>query len=432
VATIVDVYLLLDILLAILIALFIPIGFWRGVYREAFVTLGILFGAALGRFWGESWGAELAAVTRLQESGGAFMVAMLCLISATFLLGYSSGAALPVADPGWVSRLLGALIAGANGALLLSFALHDIREYLLTADETGFLDNAYIAPFLSDGTGWILLVAAAIFVPIALVLALFGPDIEEEEYYEEDEFDVYEESYPDPYAQRTMQRQGYAQQSAPPARPAPAPAPAEETRPIPSARPQQSQEATRPQHVQKSPESQQATRPQHGQQSPESQEATRPQPEQSPEPSHQANRQQHGPPIPEDLSRAAQTQPETPEESAETPRHTPESDETQPHRPQFGPQPTRDEPVVRTGTDELPGLESEQQEPQREPSFGTHSVERSIDQQNIVFGHRPAASSSNSAAPQSPERACPHCRAKVPAGVTGACPECGGNLESES
>jgi uncharacterized membrane protein required for colicin V production len=100
----VNVYVLLDALLLILIALFIPIGVWRGAYREAFVTLGILFGAVLAGFWGEPWGADLAAITRLNESGGTFMVAMLCLIGSTFLLGYSAGAAVPVPPPGWVAR----------------------------------------------------------------------------------------------------------------------------------------------------------------------------------------------------------------------------------------------------------------------------------------------------------------------------------------
>lgn len=189
----VDVYVLLDVLLLILIALFIPIGFWRGAYREGFVTLGILFGASLGMFWGESWGVELANATRLHESGGAFMIAMLCLIGSTFLLGYSAGAAVPVPDPGWIARTLGALVAAANGALLLSFALRDIRVYLLNNEDTGFLENAVIAPFLSEGTGWILLVSAAVFVPIALVIALFGPEVELDEYYETGDFEVYDE-----------------------------------------------------------------------------------------------------------------------------------------------------------------------------------------------------------------------------------------------
>jgi uncharacterized membrane protein required for colicin V production len=204
VALSVDVYVLLDVLLLILIALFIPIGFWRGAFREAFVTLGILFGATMAFFWGESWGAELASITRLHESGGAFMVAMLCLISSTFLLGYSAGAAVPVPTPGYITRSLGALVAGANGALLLSFALRDIRVYLLSAQDTNFLDNAVIAPFLSEGGGWILLIAAAIFVPVALVVAIFGPETEVDDYYETGEYDTFDDEGAEHYPRRPV------------------------------------------------------------------------------------------------------------------------------------------------------------------------------------------------------------------------------------
>ena len=169
-----SVFVLLDILLLILIALFVPIGFWRGAQREAMVTLGILFGAVLAEWWAEPWGADLAELTRLRESGGAFMVAVLFLIGGTFLLGYAAGAALPVPPPGLASRLFGALIAAGNGALLLSFALRDIRVFLLSSENSGFFDQAVVAQFLSTGVGWLLLGAAVIFTPTVLALALFG------------------------------------------------------------------------------------------------------------------------------------------------------------------------------------------------------------------------------------------------------------------
>jgi uncharacterized membrane protein required for colicin V production len=169
-----NVFLLLDILLLILIALFIPIGFWRGTHRELFVTLGILFGAALGRFWAEPWGSDLAEFIRLRESGGVFMIAVLFLIGITFLLGYGAGTALTVPRPGWKSRMFGAIIAGLNGALLLGFALQDIRIYLLGDQAPGFLDRAVVAQFLMLGMGWLLLGAAAVFVPIVVVLALLS------------------------------------------------------------------------------------------------------------------------------------------------------------------------------------------------------------------------------------------------------------------
>ncbi len=169
-----NVFLLLDVLLLILIALFIPIGFWRGTHRELYVTLGIFFGAALAESWAQPWGSDLASLTRLRESGGIFMVAVLFLVASTFLLGYGAGAALTVPRPGWVSRAFGAIIAGFNGALLLSFALRYIRIYLLADQSPGFLDQAVVAQFLTLNAGWLLLGAAAVCLPVVVVLALLG------------------------------------------------------------------------------------------------------------------------------------------------------------------------------------------------------------------------------------------------------------------
>src|SRR5699024_9718058 len=93
------------------------------------------------------------------------------------------------------------------------------------------LDQAVLAPFLSEETGWVLIIGAAVFVPITLVLALFGAPVEyDEEYFEPDEYD----ETGDPFL-------GYPRDTAPVEhRPpshgasagAPAPSYAEETRPI--------------------------------------------------------------------------------------------------------------------------------------------------------------------------------------------------------
>ncbi|MEX2425313.1 MAG: CvpA family protein [Thermomicrobiaceae bacterium] len=361
----VDVYVLLDILLIVLIALFIPIGFWRGAYREAFVTLGILFGASLGRFWGEAWGLELSEVSRLQESGGAFMITMLCLISATFLLGYSAGAAVPVPQPGWIARALGALVAGANGALLLSFALRDIREYLLSSEESGFLDNAVIAPFLSDGTGWILLVAAAVFVPIALVLALFGTDIEEDDYYEDDDYEVYEDDFA-PYAQRTMQ----IDQRAPAQAPRQAPARQEPPRhTTPEAAEAEDTRAVAPVQHRDAPQ--------------------RPRPDTPPAHAAAASHE-----VADSVGRPAN-----------------ESGQTEPLRAQ----------------PQTPATQEPHREPQSQPSFGTHSVDESTDESESVFGHR-RSTDELPAQPQSvPEHACPSCGTDI-SEADGYCPRCGARI----
>lgn len=436
-----DVYILLDVLLVILIALFVPIGFWRGAYREAFVTLGILFGAALGRFWGETWGVELAAVTRLHESGGAFMIAMLSLISATFLLGYSSGAALPIPPAGWMARTLGALIAGANGALLLSFALRDIRVYLLSSDEAGFLDSAVIAPFLSDGTGWILLVAAAIFVPISLVLALFGPDVEDEEFFDEEdeEYELYEEdAYPEPYAQRTMQidqkRSPFARkQPSDPRAAASRPAPAEETRPIQSVgREDSSLHGAETQPAQPSaPPQPRVHYPQQQQQSPQPAPApVTPPPLQTPSPdSDSSEQQQQQTPAPSPAKpREAPPAAPRPEESSRTAEPA-SVDETQPHRPQFGPQPPPEPPRPEPE----PKPEPEPEPVAEGPVFGTQSVQPPTQSPQSseppgVFGYRPPVERVvRTGTDEFPIPQCPHCQANV-SGAEGYCPKCGGPI----
>lgn len=414
-----DVYVLLDVLLVILVALFVPIGFWRGAYREAFVTLGILFGAALGRFWGETWGVELAAVSRLHESGGAFMIAMLSLISATFLLGYSSGAAIPLPNPGWMARTLGAVIAGANGALLLSFALRDIRVYLLSSDEAGFLDSAVIAPFLSEGTGWILLVAAAIFVPISLVLALFGPDVEEEEFFdeedEEEEFELYEDDeYPEPYAQRTMQidqrRPPFSRQKPPaPRAQAPRPVPAEETRPIQHVEQQEQTPSGAETHP--APPRPRVYYPQKQAPPPRSQTepAARPEPAGEPQPEVRPR------PEPQDQTPAARSGANT-----QRPESRPAVDETQPHRPQFGPQPPPEAPRPR------PEVE--------EPVFGAQTVAPPSDPPHSseppgVFGYIPTPESQTmrTGTDEFPLPVCPKCQADI-RGASELCPSCGHRL----
>jgi hypothetical protein len=190
----VNVFVILDILLLILIVLPIPIGFWRGAQREAFVTLGILFGATISDWWARPWGGDLAAMSGLRDTAGAFMVAMLFLVGATFLLGYGTGAALPMPPSGLIARIFGGVIAGANSALLFSFTLRNIRIFLLNDQDGNFLNHTLLAQFLSTGVGWILMGAAVLFVPIVLALALIGPSsVVVPEYAEPDvvEYDDY-------------------------------------------------------------------------------------------------------------------------------------------------------------------------------------------------------------------------------------------------
>lgn len=182
-----SVFFLLDILLIVLIVLFIPIGFWRGVQREALVTLGIFLGAQLAASWVDSWGTALANWTNLRQTGGTFFVAVLLLIGSTFILGYGAGAALPIHRPGMVNRIFGALLAGANGALLLSYALRYIREYLLKGQSPGFLDESFVSRLLTNDIQWLILGAAILFVPIVAVMAMLGNGEQFDGYEDEPE-----------------------------------------------------------------------------------------------------------------------------------------------------------------------------------------------------------------------------------------------------
>jgi uncharacterized membrane protein required for colicin V production len=225
----VDPYLLLDVLLLILLALFVPIGFWRGAQREVLVTLGILLGVVLGEFWAGPWGRDLADRSGLSENGGAFLVAMLFLVGSTFLIGYGLGASFVLPTPGIAGRVVGALVAAGNGALLLGFSLRDIRLFLLQ-NEVGLFERALVARLLSESLGWLLLGGAVAALPLLIALALFGQGPVTLDYELQDEAFHRQETptrrFPPRAPATTGQQPSVAYKTEPP-RPA-----AEQTRPI--------------------------------------------------------------------------------------------------------------------------------------------------------------------------------------------------------
>jgi uncharacterized membrane protein required for colicin V production len=169
-----SIFLVLDVLLILLIALFAPIGFWRGPVKELFVTLGILFGVILADYWARPWGSDLTDVTSLNADAGAFVTSMIFLVFATFVIGYGIGAALAAAEMLPETRALGAVIAAFNGTLLLSFSLQYVRLFLLSDSNEESLEDSFVARFLLDEVGWILMAAAVVAVPVILYLLLSG------------------------------------------------------------------------------------------------------------------------------------------------------------------------------------------------------------------------------------------------------------------
>jgi uncharacterized membrane protein required for colicin V production len=184
------IFLVLDILLILLVVLFMPIGFWRGPVKEMFVTLGVIFGVLLADFWARPWGNDLRDYTELTAGSGAFIIAMTFLVASTFILGYGLGATLAPTYHSTLTRVLGAAIAAFNGTLLLSFSLQYVRLHLLSPANEASLDESFMARFLLDGIGWLLLGAAFVAVPLLLFVLISGrrayePDYADYPYVEE-------------------------------------------------------------------------------------------------------------------------------------------------------------------------------------------------------------------------------------------------------
>jgi uncharacterized membrane protein required for colicin V production len=197
-----SIYLVLDLLLILLIVLFAPIGYWRGPVKELFVTFGVLFGILLADFWARPWGRDLADLTAIGSSGGAFVVAMTFLVTVTFVLGYGAGAALAPAHFGPIARAIGASIALFNGILLVAFSLQYVRVYLLAPATEEALYDSYVVSFLLDQIGWVLLIVALAAWPVLLAILITGrrayepvDDLAGYEYGPVDELDYEDRQY---------------------------------------------------------------------------------------------------------------------------------------------------------------------------------------------------------------------------------------------
>ena len=194
-----SIFIVLDVLLIVMIGLFAPIGYWRGPVRELFVTLGILFGILLADFWARPWGRDLASFSDLTNSSGGFVMAFIFLVASTFILGYGIGATLGNLWHSPEAKVLGAAIATLNGMLLLSFSLQYVRLFLLSDTNEENLHDSFIADFLLDGIGWVLLGAAFFALPLLLWILITG-----RRAYGYDDGYGYDESYDDVVASHPL------------------------------------------------------------------------------------------------------------------------------------------------------------------------------------------------------------------------------------
>lgn len=162
----IDTPLLLDILLGLVVLLFVPFGIRRGVAKEAMVSAGILLGAILAGRFNESWGAELTARFATEPGAARFAASALLLFACTFLLGYGAGAALGAMRLGAYSRLAGGLLAAFNAALLLSYLLRWIDEFL---QQGVALDDGIVSESLLRQSDLLLLGAAGVLLALTVV-----------------------------------------------------------------------------------------------------------------------------------------------------------------------------------------------------------------------------------------------------------------------
>jgi uncharacterized membrane protein required for colicin V production len=162
----IDTPLLLDILLGLVVLLFVPFGLRRGVAKEAMVSAGILLGASLAGRFGESWGADLGQRFALERGAATFTAAVAVLFASTVLLGYGGGAALGTMRIGMLSRLVGGLLAAFNAALLLSYLLAWIDQYL---GQGAILDDGVVGRALLRQTNLLLLGAAGVLLALTVI-----------------------------------------------------------------------------------------------------------------------------------------------------------------------------------------------------------------------------------------------------------------------
>ncbi len=162
----IDTPLLLDILLGLVILLFVPFGIRRGVAKEAIVSAGILLGAVLGGRFGQAWGQELSQRFTMGQGAAIFAASAVLLFGCTFLLGYGGGAALGRMRPGTLSRLMGGLLAAFNAALLLSYLLRWIDEFL---QQGAALDDGIVSEALLRQSDLLLLGATGVLLALTVI-----------------------------------------------------------------------------------------------------------------------------------------------------------------------------------------------------------------------------------------------------------------------
>lgn len=166
--------LALDALLILILFLLVPVGMYRGGVREVCVSAGLLLGILVSASWAERWGNSLADISGIDDGVSRFIIAVATIVVVTGVIGYGAAASF-AHRPGPGGRMLGGLIALANGVVFLGALIQLVSTHLYEGIYPEIVRRSYAGRALSSGFDWVLLAVAA----VALLAIIFGMIVRE-------------------------------------------------------------------------------------------------------------------------------------------------------------------------------------------------------------------------------------------------------------
>ncbi|GEM_PF-4677826 len=164
--------LALTVLLALFWVAFVGFGYWHGGWRQVVLLAAMLLSYAVLSEWAAPNGHDLSTRFHWSAMRTTTGIALLYLLSGTFLLGFLGSFGLYRPRPlGPMERRLGAAVGILNGGLLLALVLRTLRSYAFVAGRGQALHRSPLSRFLIEDVGYLLL-AALVLGGIAAVVGL--------------------------------------------------------------------------------------------------------------------------------------------------------------------------------------------------------------------------------------------------------------------
>lgn len=163
--------LVLDLLLVIIFLMMVPIGFYRGGLRELCTSAGLLLGILLAQSWAGRWSALPKSIFEIGDGAATFLMGVLIAFGVAALIGYGGSAAFTY-QPGPGGRLYGAYIALINAMVGAGFLINLYLGTIVPTSSEEAITTGFVSRALSNGFGWVLLVAA-IGAGVATIFGMF-------------------------------------------------------------------------------------------------------------------------------------------------------------------------------------------------------------------------------------------------------------------